>query len=245
MIYIGIDDTDNKEISGTGRVAREIAAELRSRYSVLGVSRHQLLVDDRIPYTSNNSCNVIHVQTDTNDFTGLAEQVRPLLEERCLPGSDPGLCIADAAVGMHPFGRVVQTRLASQLEAFEAARSLGVILIPLGGTNDGVIGAMAGVILAASGNDGRFVDVGQVRQLEDVVSVEQLLASGVSQVVARDGTAVTQGRVDTNGGQVRPRLIEHQPVLLVEPSEENCWKVIEQGKGGRKRKEQVECKPSR
>lgn len=245
MIFIGIDDTDNKESGGTGRVAREIAAELRSRYSVLGVSRHQLLVDDRVPYTSNNSCNVIHVQTDTNDFTGLAEQVRPLLEERCLLGSDPGLCIADGTGAEHPLGKAVQTRLASQPEAFEAARSLGAILTPCGGTNDGVIGAMAGVILAASGNDGRFVDVGQVRQLEGVVSVKQLLASGVSQVVARDGTTVTQGRVDTDGGRVRPCLIEHQAVLRVEPSGENCWKVIEQGKGGYKRKEQVECKPSR
>ncbi|NCO33429.1 MAG: ABC transporter substrate-binding protein, partial [Armatimonadetes bacterium] len=36
-LYIGIDDTDNKVMGGTGRLAREIAAELRQEYEVRGV----------------------------------------------------------------------------------------------------------------------------------------------------------------------------------------------------------------
>jgi hypothetical protein len=242
MIFIGMDDTDNKESGGTGRVARGIASVLSERFSVLGVSRHQLLVDDRVPYTSNNSCNVIHLLTDEADRNTLAAWVSELLIKRCLVGSDPGLCIADTSAAGHPFGGAVQTRLAAQAEAFDVARELQAILHPLGGTGDGVIGALAGVILAAGGNDGRFVEVGRSRELEGVVSVEELLSAGVKEIRTRDGVVVTSGVVDTNGGRVRPIVRRHDPVLLVEPAGENVWRVVELGKGGHKRKEQSGCK---
>jgi hypothetical protein len=238
MIFVGMDDTDNKESGGTGRVARDIAAVLRERFPVLGVSRHQLLVDDRVPYTSNNSCNVIHLLTDDADTDTLAAWVSELLVERCLVGSDPGLCIADGSAAGHPFGEAVQARLVTPAEAFAVARELQVILRPLGGTGDGIIGALAGIILAAGGNDGRFVEVGKVRELEGTVSVEELRSSGVKEVRTRDGVRVTSGRVDTRGGRVRPVVRGHEPVLLVEPSGgENVWRVVELGKSGPKRKE--------
>ena len=60
LIYIGMDDTDNKTSRGTGRLARAVAATLSEQLEVWGVTRHQLLVDPRVPYTSHNSCNVIH-----------------------------------------------------------------------------------------------------------------------------------------------------------------------------------------
>jgi hypothetical protein len=243
MIFIGVDDTDNKESGGTGRIARSIAAVLREQFPVLGVSRHQLLVDDRIPYTSNNSCNVIHLLANGADTDSLATWVSRLLVERCLVGSDPGLCIALAHVAGHPFGQTVQTRVVSQAEAREAASELKVILRPLGGTGDGIIGALAGVILAAGGNDGRFVDVGTIRDLDGTVSVEQLLAAGVSEVRTLGGELLTRGAVDTNGGRVRPMLRDHRPVLLVEPTGENGWRVVELGRAGHKPKERRACKP--
>jgi hypothetical protein len=242
MIFIGIDDTDNKESGGTGRVAREIAAALRERFPVLGVSRHQLLVDDRVPYTSNNSCNVIHLLTDDADRNALAAWVSELLLERCLVGSDPGLCLADSSAAGHPFGKAVQTRLTTQAEALTVAREVRAILHPLGGTGDGIIGALAGVILAAGGNDGRFVEVGRTRELDGVVAVKELLSSGVKEVRTANGTLVTSGAVDTNGGRVRPIVQRHRPVLLVEPAGEDVWRVVELGKGGHKRKERPACK---
>ena len=59
MIYIGIDDTDNLNSRGTGRLARNIAAALSSDFTVLGVVRHQLLQDPRVPFTSHNSSATI------------------------------------------------------------------------------------------------------------------------------------------------------------------------------------------
>jgi len=59
MLFIGLDDTDTLESRGTGRLARRIAAALAADYSVLGVTRHQLLVDPRVPCTRNNSSAAI------------------------------------------------------------------------------------------------------------------------------------------------------------------------------------------
>ena len=57
MVYIGIDDTDNPDTRGTGFRARQLVDRLHDRdmARTVGVTRHQLLVDDRIPYTSHNS----------------------------------------------------------------------------------------------------------------------------------------------------------------------------------------------
>ncbi len=244
MIFVGIDDTDNAEQGGTGRVAREIAEALAADFTVLGVSRHQLLVDDRVPYTSNNSCNVIHLVNDKVDLVELADRIAPLLVERCLVGSDPGLCVADERVADLPFGRATQTELVTQTQALALAEELAVTLRPLGGTGDGVIGALAGVMLAAGGNDGRFVAVGRSRDLEGVVSVETLTAAGVSSVRTPEGAMIVTGLVDTNDGRVRPVLRDHHAVLLVESSGEGSWRVVEQGKGGAKRrKERESCSP--
>jgi hypothetical protein len=51
MLFIGLDDTDNLESRGTGYLARRIAAVLAADYALLGVTRHQLLVDPRVPCT--------------------------------------------------------------------------------------------------------------------------------------------------------------------------------------------------
>jgi len=50
-IYLGIDDTDTPESRGTGRLARFIAEKISSEYEILGVTRHQLYVNDAIHIT--------------------------------------------------------------------------------------------------------------------------------------------------------------------------------------------------
>jgi hypothetical protein len=234
MIYIGIDDTDNAEGGGTGRVARGLAAELADAGVVRGVSRHQLLVDDRVPYTRNNSCNVIHLDLARLATAALAEQLATALVARCLPGSDPGLCVAMAEqVAGVPFGRWAQTRLVTQREARELAAERGVWLQPLGGTGDGIIGALAGVTLAASGEDGRFVDLGGLRELEGRLPVERVLAAGVAEVRAPDGTCLRDGWIE-NADEARPDLRGGRAVLRVEPAGRGAWRVPERH-GGRGR----------
>src|SRR6266496_1246484 len=95
MIYIGMDDTDNKTSRGTGRLARAIAALLAQHHTVFGITRHQLLDDPRVPYTSHNSSATIHLQEDgITDLSELADTVQAHMLADWQDGSDPGLCVA-------------------------------------------------------------------------------------------------------------------------------------------------------
>jgi tRNA(Ile2) C34 agmatinyltransferase TiaS len=220
LIYIGLDDTDNKTSRGTGRLARGIAGTLSERFKVLGITRHQLLVDPRVPYTSHNSSATLHLMEDGNvDLSALADEVQALMLADFQEGSDPGLCVArTVAPEMTEFGRRAKTQVLRQSEARDLANRCGCILRGLGGTQDGVIGALAGVGLAATGEDGRFILIGTMRELDGVQTVQAILDSGIRQVRSMDGQTLKNGQIDT-GGRLRPACREGQPILFVKPQE--------------------------
>jgi tRNA(Ile2) C34 agmatinyltransferase TiaS len=216
LIYIGLDDTDNKTSRGTGRLAREIAGLLSTRYKVRGITRHQLLVDPRVPYTSHNSSATLHLMEDGDvDLNTLADEVQAAMLADFQDGSDPGLCVArTVAPEMTDFGRRAKTDVVRQSEAHEIAGRCGCILRGLGGTQDGVIGALASIGLAGTGNDGRFIWIGTARQLQGVQRVQTILVSGVAAVRSMEGQELENGLVDT-GGRLRPAFREGLPILFV------------------------------
>jgi hypothetical protein len=61
--------------------------------------------------------------------------------------------------------------------------------------NGGIICAMAGIGLAASGSDGRYLFFRNLRDLSGDIHVEDLLAAGVSRVTTLSGESVTTGTV--------------------------------------------------
>ena len=226
-LFIGLDDTDIFESPGTGHLARDITLHLVENWPVVGITRHQLLNDPRVPMTAKNSANVIHLQVDPAklDLVALADQVAGLMLDRFQPGSDPGLCLAvlpPAAVS--DFGRQAQRELVTKEAARRLADRYGLILRELGGSGGGIIGALAGVGLAATGEDGRFVLVGTVRDLRGVQPVEAILAAGVASVRTPAGRDILNGMVDT-GDKLRPALIGGRAVLLVEPAGD-LWRAI-------------------
>jgi tRNA(Ile2) C34 agmatinyltransferase TiaS len=227
MILIGLDDTDTAESRGTGHLARQIAADLAADYVVLGVTRHQLLSDPRVPCTSHNSCAAIALDRANGSHeavAALADRVRTLMLANFEPGSDPGLCIAaNVPLPIIAFGRRVQHQLVSQAEARSLAAEWGLPLVGLGGTEDGVIGALAAVGLAASGDDGRYVLVGRSRELAGLVPVPDLLAAGISCVQASDGQPVMDGLVYAE--KLRPARRGGRPVAVVEWDRE-FWRPL-------------------
>ena len=66
MLYIGLDDTDQIGTPGTGRLARALASRLAADFPIAGVTRHQLLRHASIPFTANNSTNVILLNEPNN-----------------------------------------------------------------------------------------------------------------------------------------------------------------------------------
>ena len=231
MIYIGIDDTDVAGSErGTGRLAREIAAALSPRFDVRGVTRHQFLVDPRIPYTSHNSGAAIHLRANgPEDLDALAHEVAGLMRAAFQPGSDPGLCVArDVPAAITAWGRRIQAEVVTQAEARDLAAAHRLPLLGLGGTEDGVIGAPASVGLAATGDDGRWVLVGRSRDLTGAVPVAAVLRAGVDEVRTSDGAPVREGLVDTQG-KLRPALRGGRVVLFVAQSADGVWRALKVG----------------
>ena len=180
-ILIAIDDTDNLESRGTGRLARAIADTLAKEYPVYGITRHQLYVHPDIPYTSHNSCAVIHLETNGHaDIDGIFATAERVMLADFVTGSDPGLAVArveEISAPLIAFGRDAKISIQTQTKARALAKNLGIRLKGLGGTEDGVIGAMAGLGLAVNLNDGRFLQRGKIRDVVGPATVEQLHAA--------------------------------------------------------------------
>lgn len=223
MYFVALDDTDHIDTPGTGQLARALAVSLAADYRILGVTRHQLLVHPDVPYTKNNSANVVIIMDNDLNVMRLAEQVTAFALPRCAFGSDPGLCIAslDEVRGVE-FGRTCQTEVVDVETAKALAVQHNVYLRSLGGEPCGIIGAFAGACLAGSGNDGRFVAIGRVREVTGTVSIDVILEAGVSDVKTEDGDSVRQGVVET-GDKLRPALRDGKAVLFVKPLSENIW----------------------
>lgn len=218
LLYIGLDDTDTLDSPGTGRLAREIAATLAATYPLAGVTRHQLLYDPRVPYTAKNSSAAIMLKiadAGPATLTAIREQVSQLLAGAHAPGSDPGVAVATTVpAAVRAFGRRTQVEVVSQKEARTLAATHKLYLRGLAGTEDGVIGALAAIGLASTGNDGRYILVGRSRELAGPVSVAETLAAGVTAVRTLDGRPVTAGTILVE--KIRPARRNGHPILFVE-----------------------------
>ena len=226
MIYIAMDDTDMPDTRGTGALARQTAAALADRCEIRGVSRHQLLRDPRVPMTTNNSANVIHIIQATLSTEELAEFAETLMRASFIEGSDPGLCVAaHVAPRVIEFGSRAKTALVARRDAFECLAGSDAVAKCLGGTGDGIIGAVAATGLAASGNDGRFVQIGRIRELPDTVDVADLSQAGVERVMTMEGETVTAGHI-LDGAKIRPEIVDNLPVVLLRLESPGVWRHV-------------------
>ena len=219
-VLVGIDDTDYGESIGTGALARELKLYLGAELGVDvgGITRHQLLVHPDVPYTSHNSaaCLEVHgVHSPEQVARGAERFVRFLFHE----GADPGLCVAlphqfDAAC--RAFGRRAQEVVVQKSEALELAAAAGVLLHDLGGTGDGVIGALAACALRADGNDGRFISLRGIRDVEGSVTAAAILdRTGIDAVLDESDLELAPEAMVETDGWVRPELRAGRIVLPV------------------------------
>lgn len=235
-ILIGVDDTDNDSSPGTGQLARRLAAELEQQGGIaLGTTRHQFLVDPRIRYTGHNRGICIAM-----DWPGGMEELDFVFErvaEWSASGSDPGVCLAradDVGDDVSAWGKRAMEEVLTMGQALALARESDLSLRALGGTGEGIIGAMASVGLRADGNYGRFVDMPGLRQLGECVSGEQLKAMGIQVMHKGEATAgkPANGKsVYKTLGWVRPQLSNGRAILSVEWSDdEHAWVPVDRKK---------------
>lgn len=237
IIYIGIDDTDIPGGPGTGRIARGMGEYLESQYLGVfkAVIRHQLLVDPRIPYTSHNSSKCIIFKSDKSPLD-LRQLCADYIAENFQKGSDPGLCIVtkDQIVGdLIEYGHLAQREYITKERAYKLANEANVLLSELGGTGDGIIGALAAVSLTVGGNDGRFVQLRGIKEIEGLISVDEILEkTDTVNVIDENGKPVAGNEMVDSMGWLRPSLVNDQPILRIKPAEgpnrEKIWEPIEQ-----------------
>jgi hypothetical protein len=225
---VSIDDTDNAESIGTGRLARMLAEHLEGAGLLAGasVTRHQLLVHPSIPYTSHNSSACIEAAGAPDAREKLRDVSRSFLLENFHAGANPGLCVCRADRVPPPLVDLARRaqREVLTLDGFDATTAaLDVALWWSGETGQGRIGASAGAALRSTGEDGRFIGLAGIRDLEGTQSVGEILRRcAAAAVETQDGRALAPDvEVDTRDW-VRPSLRGGRPVLVVR-REDGRW----------------------
>jgi hypothetical protein len=223
-LLLGIDDTDMLDSPGTNKLAIHLAQLLAPEVTVRMILRHQLFFDPRVPYTSHNgSASLLLEVADDFEISRLADTIRPVIEQWCPEGSDPGFCITrQVPAEIVEFAQRCQYDVVSQAEALDLAAKHGIHLEVVGGTGDGIIGALAAVGLLSTRNDGRVLHFGRIEELPyDITGyqvVATLLSRGVGQIECRDtGEVISSGAIKL-GKRLRPNLRAGNIVLYVVPN---------------------------
>jgi hypothetical protein len=229
-LLIAIDDTDNAKSIGTGRLSRLLAEELTKQGMIrqTSVTRHQLLVHPDIPYTSHNSSACIEGIPTNGDLQKIVDCAKAFLIQNFHGGADPGLCGAEKEAvpdGLRMFGMRAQKEVITMKEARELADRVGVYIWLGGRTGQGFIGAMAGVGLRSTGNDGRFISLNGIRDIKGVVTVGTVLSqTAINQVATLSDESLADHELIDTQNWVRPSLHNGQAVLFVR-KEGTLWRV--------------------
>lgn len=228
-ILVAIDDTDNLESKiGTGKRAAQLidSLEQRSWGRAEPVTRHQLLVDPAIPYTSHNSTMCFAFDLMAGRLKDLITLAAEFLVDNSDPGSDPGLCVVEveklAAPGrLIAFGYRAKEQVLTKAEAYSLAEELDIHLSEHGGTGHGVVGSLAGVGLRLGGSDGRLRGKLQFRGAGEVTSVGELRRqTGIELVKSLDGKHIIADHEQIQLGEtLKGVMLLGKRVLLVYPTE--------------------------
>ncbi len=161
----------------------------------------------------------------------LIERLRSIMLPWCPRGSDPGLCVTEEVPpAVVEWGLRCQQELVNQAESRQIAAQHGIYLEGLGGTNDGVIGALAAVGLMATRNDGRVVyfEAGgeDWYDVTGCLEVNDILGRGVDEIRTVDSDELlTAGTVDV-GKRLRPNYREGKIVLYAARGEAPHWEAV-------------------
>ncbi len=234
-----IDDTDRANTKpGTGG----LAALLKGRIEDQGwgqsdmIVRHQLFVHPDIPYTSHNSAMSFGVEVaDEENVARIVTFAGSFLARESAEGSDPGLCVVCLHRLKEPqrlvaFGRRAKVEVLAKEHAYQLAEESDIHLSEHGGTGQGVIGALAGVGLRLSGNDGRVRGKHAITAPENAASVEEILRqTRIDLVQTLDGEVLNGRALVKLGEKVKSVYLDGRSVLLVRRPEDGTaaaqWEI--------------------
>jgi hypothetical protein len=237
-LLIAIDDTDSLESRGTGQLAQIMIDKIEQMQwgTCSRITRHQLFVHEDIPYTSHNSAMCFEAEIDKHRYEELIGFGMRFLETESEKGSDPGLCVVNMDNGLNTdlltaFGRCAKTEVVEKSAAYAIANDLGIHLSEHGGTGQGIVGALAGTGLRLTGNDGRFRGWLCYGKAGETISVKDLLADGlVDMVQSNEGKIISpESSVLLSEEKIKTVLKDHCQVVLVRNTIPACsakWQTL-------------------
>jgi hypothetical protein len=227
---IGVDNTDNSKSPGTGNLVRRLAESLQvdGAAAPLGITRHQLLADPRVPCTAHNTSVCLSLESE--NMEGVWETARDFLALEAASGSSVGLCLSrwdSVSRDVMEFGHRAKRDVLTLDEAQQTASKSHVRLGLLTGTGAGVIGALAAVGLHREGDDGRFLWLPGLREMQGSYSVAEIVAQmAIDRICSLDNIAISpEALVDVTDG-MRPLLRGNQATLYVEKKKQG-WRVLD------------------
>ena len=221
ILLLGIDDTDDASSRGTGYQARRLGQAFQETglAEFRAVTRHQLLVDSRIDYTSRNSSACLVLETTGDDISSLVDLARSDLKSHCAPDSDVGISLAKPSAvdgEIQDFGRTAKHEVLSADPARALAEQKDIQLEGINGSGAGVIGALAAIGLHASGDDGRFVWLPKLRELDGIYTVADLIKLLEVDVTTISGEALPPSAEIETVDWMRPVMRGGRAILLAE-----------------------------
>ncbi|MBE0583823.1 MAG: hypothetical protein IH612_08650 [Desulfofustis sp.] len=197
-LFIGIDDTDKLDSPGSGVLADRLTQELHDNglAQCSAITRHQLLVHERIAFTSHNSAMCFSADCQESKLAELINCAQYFLQKHADPASDPGLSVVINNCHLNreqlvSFGQRAKRYVVDKQEAYDLAKWLGVHLSEHGGDGIGVIGALAATGLRLSGSDGRYRGWHNLGHAGDSTTAGWLAGHDfIDAVVADDGTCL-------------------------------------------------------
>jgi hypothetical protein len=239
-LLIALDDTDNKESIGTGRLSRMLGESLTESGLIKqkDITRHQFLIHPDIPYTSHNSSACIEADAEAVDMDKIFDFSRNFIIAHFNEGANPGLCMLDCRKvpqELVQFGLLAQKEVVTIENARKLAEQFNIPVWWYGETGQGIIGAMGGIGLRSTGNDGKFIGMRGIRDIKGIVSVGDIYRqTSITKVLTPTGEVLDEDVAVNTLNWIRPMLQNGEPVLTV-LKEEGEWRTIEKAK--RKKKE--------
>lgn len=215
-----IDDTDELggEIS-TGSLAEDIASHISSFAKTSFITRHQLLLDPLINYTSHNSSMCLVAEISKEEREKVLNFALELISSKCAKSAEPGVAAAfqDEIANISElinFGKSAKQVLINIEQAKRVANEQNVFLKALKPNTRGVIGALAGIGLRLSGDDGKIR--GKFKQNAKCLSVGELLKLPyIEAVLDEDFTLLKNSEMINLDEALKPIFWDHKATLLV------------------------------
>ncbi len=221
--FVCIDDTDSLEEKSTGKLAQAMIERIEEKGmgKCSFITRHQLYFHPAIPYTSHNSTMCFIMEHTDNVYEPLKDLAIDFLLNESAEGSDPGLCIVEMEKLkdkelLIDYGKRAKKEILTKELAYETANRLGVHLSEHGGTGDGIIGALAGVGLRLTGNDGRIRGKIKFPLPENVLTVKDMLDnSTIDEVRSLEGDLISGDEKVVLGEKIKTVFLDYKEVLLI------------------------------